>query len=73
MQWWEKPDQESRHRDDGTYVPEAGPCPRCGGEIVYNGNYFCGSYGRGCNWALAHPATKVKDKAVCDALGIGYF
>lgn len=34
-------------------------CPKCGSEIVYNGNYFCSRWeypytGDGCDWALSH-------------------
>lgn len=33
------------------------PCPDCGGQVVYNGNYFCveespDSPTTGCGWAL---------------------
>lgn len=39
-------------------------CPSCGmGEIVYNGNYFCGSYDDGwCKWALPHYDFPVTDE-----------
>jgi hypothetical protein len=26
-----------------------------------------------CDWALAHPATTVRDRNVCDLVGIDYF
>lgn len=35
-------------------------CPRCAGEIVYNGNYFCDE--RACGWARpddAEPMTTI--------------
>jgi hypothetical protein len=57
-------------------------CPKCGGRVVYNGNYFCQWWtftksGRPlregeCTWALPHPATSDEDRAICDALGIDY-
>lgn len=34
-------------------VVEGARCPRCRGEIVYNGNYFCDRIGDGCDYALA--------------------
>lgn len=35
-------------------MPSMPRCPRCGGEIVYNGNYFCSSYAiEWCGWALS--------------------
>jgi hypothetical protein len=29
-------------------------CPKCGGPITYNGNYFCQGFGQWCDWALSH-------------------
>jgi hypothetical protein len=64
-------------------------CPKCGIDyVVYNGNYFCDSWvsrwvhgtnrkrslAEGeCDWALAHPATTVADREICDLIGIDYF
>lgn len=31
--------------------PVKPPCPSCGGQAVYNGNYFCADTD-GCGWAL---------------------
>jgi hypothetical protein len=28
------------------------PCPDCGHEIVYNGNYFCSQLIISCRWAM---------------------
>jgi hypothetical protein len=47
---------------DGIYADQTGvACPRCGAEVVYNGNYFCERwtypYAGGedeCDWALSH-------------------
>lgn len=48
-------------------------CPRCGREVVYNGNYFCEDFDAGgCRWALEHPATDPGDRRVCDVVGITY-
>jgi DNA-directed RNA polymerase subunit RPC12/RpoP len=43
-------------------------CPECGARIVYNGNYFCQAFGRGCDWALPHPARRRRDKDIAVAL-----
>lgn len=32
-------------------------CPKCGGQVVYNGNYFCEHFNGDCQWALSHGAT----------------
>jgi len=37
-------------------------CPKDGARIVYNGNYFCENFGKGCDWALPHPARKKADR-----------
>ena len=29
-------------------------CPRCGGPISYNENYFCQGRGLYCEWTLSH-------------------
>jgi hypothetical protein len=29
-------------------------CPKCGCDVVYNGNYFCVRWGYACGWALSH-------------------
>jgi len=40
--------------------PVGVPCPKCGAEIVYNGNYFCSNWqyplldDTGCDWALSN-------------------
>lgn len=61
-------------------------CPRCGGRILYAGNYFCEFWGCSlpgddgtvtrhggpCNWAMPHPVRGAVDRAICDRLGIGY-
>jgi hypothetical protein len=49
-------------------------CPTCGGQVVYNGNYFCENWtypyeGVGCDWVLSYnertgDAIGKKDKAV---------
>jgi hypothetical protein len=57
-------------------------CPVCdSAPVVYNGNYFCDAWvfpgppdpalGE-CDWALAHPATTRRDRAICDLIGIDY-
>lgn len=51
----------------------AARCPRCGRQVVYNGNYFCEDFDvDGCRWALEHPATDPGDRRVCDVVGITY-
>lgn len=82
--WWERPGphREGRQgrlalvagRDTGITCPECGVHP-----VVYNGNYFCdgwvypGPPGEGeCTWALPHPATRKRDREVCDLIGIDY-
>lgn len=54
-------------------------CPKCGDVVVYNGNFFCNSFTAieydkeigdvvivpsTCNWALPHPAAKLRDRNV---------
>lgn len=43
----------SGRRHSAGDVVEGKTCPECGGTLVYNGNYFCGDWGRGCDWAMA--------------------
>lgn len=47
-------------------------CPENGSPVVYNGNYFCSDWGRGCNWALSgdYPLTRPSEIAICHQLGI---
>jgi predicted amidophosphoribosyltransferase len=53
-------------------------CPKCGAQVVYNGNYFCQRFEypltkEGCNWALSHnnrngdPISKV-DKRIWEEI-----
>lgn len=58
--------------EDGEVVGELThvSCPRCGAEIVYNGNYFCRLWAYPftggpdeCDWALSH------DDATGDPVG----
>lgn len=42
-------------------------CPECGEIIVYNGNYFCKSWGMNkddCKWALPHPQKRLIDQQI---------
>jgi len=39
-------------------------CPKCGGTIEYNGNYFCQHWNDTCDWALPHPQTELVDKQI---------
>lgn len=51
-----------RRLHDGNYGDPTGvACPRCGAEVVYNGNYFCerwvyayDGHEDDCDWALSH-------------------
>lgn len=54
---------ESHIGNSGSRTGLPCPMPKCSGEIVYNGNYFCTNWGhvyqgerRGgpCDWALSH-------------------
>lgn len=79
--WWERAYQQdgrqgriARTKEDSETIA----CPKCGNApVVYNGNYFCDSWaypaGPGdCDWALAHPARTVRDRAICDLIGLDY-
>ncbi len=68
--WWAYPGAEGSVA--GT--TEAIPCPKCGeAPVVYNGNYFCGYWGDGCDWALPHPARLPRDRVFCDLIGTDYY
>lgn len=75
IRWWQQPRSRGRQGDfaliKGRDVRII--CPGCWDDyIVYNGNYFCDSYGERCDWALPHPARKDADRAVCDLIGVDY-
>ena len=83
--WWEVPASERGEGRQGRLARAQGSfvgitCPVCGeAPVVYNGNYFCDNWtfpyvaGEGlCDWALAHPATTKRDRAICDLIGIDY-
>jgi hypothetical protein len=49
--------------------PTGRKCPKkCGGNVVYNGNYFCENWTSEpklpgeCDWALPHPQTERRDQ-----------
>jgi len=73
--WGERPSAQGKQ---GAIVSVKGTdqrivCPACGdAPIVYNGNYFCDDWGGECDWALPHPATRRRDRDICDLLGIDY-
>lgn len=55
---------------DNHGTPTGHECPKkCGGKVVYNGNYFCENWtypkpklpGE-CDWALPHPQTLRRDQ-----------
>jgi hypothetical protein len=83
--WWELPEADQKQARQGTLAFVKGTtaaitCPACEQAwVVYNGNYFCdnwafpysGADGE-CEWALAHPATTQRDRAICDLIGIDY-
>ena len=82
--WWERPGPHPEGRQ-GRLVLVAGrdtgiTCPECKVHpVVYNGNYFCdgwvypGPLGEGeCTWALPHPATRKRDREICDLIGVDY-
>jgi DNA-directed RNA polymerase subunit RPC12/RpoP len=50
----------ARGMNNGTTTLER--CPDCGGRVIYNGNYFCESWGGPCWWALPHPARRRADR-----------
>lgn len=52
----------ARDCESGRLTLEHCPRPRCGGRIVYNGNYFCEFLSDGCDWALPHPARSKADR-----------
>lgn len=75
--------------DDGEYVGELTDvrCPRCGRDVVYNGNYFCRAWtypfdgGQGtCDWALGNvdvddpdePAPTADDLRTWESLKTNY-
>ena len=60
------------HPRGGGWVTEAS-CPRCGSQVVYNGNYFCENWSYDCAWALPHPARSAADRRVCDVVGVDYY
>lgn len=85
--WWELPDGQQRQGRQGTIAMVRGAtvpitCPECGqNPVVYNGNYFCDGWvypgppnpeAGECEWALPHPATRKRDREVCDLIGIDY-
>lgn len=47
-------------------------CPKCNGEILYNGNHFCEYWNDTCDWALPHPQTELVDKRISFKL-VGYW
>ena len=83
--WWELPRARQRQGDIVSPAGRTGQilCPKCKSyPVVYNGNYFCDDYdapaldpkgqGGSCDWALAHPSTSKRDRAICDLIGIDY-
>lgn len=62
--------KEFRHEIGDLVEPE---CPECGGEVVYNGNYFCTDR-EGCGWAFPHPSDEGRgnSSALC-ALGVAMY
>ena len=70
--WFDKPRiwyEADIPGNSGDLTPEK--CPECGGNIVYNGNYFCEFWGHvykgercggPCDWALPHPAVRPIDR-----------
>jgi predicted RNA-binding Zn-ribbon protein involved in translation (DUF1610 family) len=50
----------ARGMNNGTTTLER--CPDCGGMIIYNGNYFCASWGGDCWWALPSPPRTEADR-----------
>lgn len=39
-------------------------CPKCGGVIIYNGNYFCEHWDGDCDWALPDEPGSKADRAM---------
>jgi hypothetical protein len=71
--------QQASWFTDGMKNPGSTPtnetCPKCGLEVVYNGNYFCTDWGLNdadCDWALPHPPTELVDKQISFRL-VGYW
>lgn len=76
QRWWEKGNVTEGKQ--GRIVMVQGrdvtiECPVCkDNPVVYNGNYFCDGWGYTCHWALPHPATRKRDREICDLIGVDY-